>query len=286
MNTEMGLLAVGVAIISWGVGDFLIQRYTRKFEPWETLFAISLFGMIVLTPFVLNELPMILNSDQVHILIMGAAALSIAGLLSFEALRQGKLAAIEPIWSIGTAVAIILAFIVLGEIITLQQLALIIAMICGIFLILVKSLRNMWLERGVAIAVAAAIILGIADFLMGYGARSIGAVLMNWIIYAFAMMISTIYLVYNGKISEVFRNIAREKVAFLSMCIFYNLAWIAFAFAMTIIPIGITVALTEGYILVGVFLGIFLNKEKLILHQIAGVVLAVISGILLAASVV
>jgi len=286
MNTEMGLLAVGVAIISWGVGDFLIQRYTRKFEPWETLFAISIFGMIILTPFVLDELPMILNSDQVHILIMGAAALSIAGLLSFEALRQGKLAAIEPIWSIGTAVAIILAFIVLGEIITLQQLALIIAMICGIFLISVKSLGKMWLERGVAIAVAAAIILGIADFLMGYGARSIGAVLMNWIIYAFAMMISTIYLVYNRKISEVFRNIAREKVAFLSMCIFYNLAWIAFAFAMTIIPIGITVALTEGYILVGVFLGIFLNKEKLILHQIAGVALTVIFGILLAASVV
>jgi len=286
MNTEMGLLAVGVAIISWGVGDFLIQRYTRKFEPWETLFAISIFGMIVLTPFVLNELPMILNSDAVHILIMGAAALSIAGLLSFEALRQGKLAAIEPIWSIGTAVAIILAFIVLGEIITLQQLALIIAMICGIFLISVKSLGKMWLERGIAIAVAAAIILGIADFLMGYGARSIGAVLMNWIIYAFAMMISTIYLVYIGKISEVLRNIAKEKVAFLSMCIFYNLAWIAFAFAMTIIPIGITVALTEGYILVGVFLGIFLNKEKLILHQIVGVALAVISGILLAASVV
>jgi len=286
MNTEMGLLAVGVAIISWGVGDFLIQRYTRKFEPWETLFAISIFGMIILTPFVLNELPVILNSDAVHILIMGAAALFIAGLLSFEALSQGKLAAIEPIWSIGTAVAIILAFIVLGEIITLQQLALIIAMICGIFLISVKSLGKMWLERGIAIAVAAAIILGIADFLMGYGARSIGAVLMNWIIYAFAMMISTIYLVYNRKISDVFRNIAREKVAFLSMCIFYNLAWIAFASAMTIIPIGITVALTEGYILVGVFLGIFLNKEKLILHQIVGVALAVISGILLAASVV
>lgn len=58
-----------------------------------------------------------------------------------------------------------------------------------------------------------------------------------------------------------------------------NIAWIAYAIAMTLIPISIATAVGEGYIAVGVLLGYFVNKEKLQKHQIIGVILAV-AGIL------
>jgi drug/metabolite transporter (DMT)-like permease len=66
------------------------------------------------------------------------------------------------------------------------------------------------------------------------------------------------------------------------MIIFDNIAWIAFAFAMTLSPIGITTALSESYIIIAVLLGIFVSKEKLEQHQKIGLVVAVGSAVLLA----
>ncbi|MSS75081.1 hypothetical protein EXS73_02625 [Candidatus Pacearchaeota archaeon] len=69
------------------------------------------------------------------------------------------------------------------------------------------------------------------------------------------------------------------------MCILDNAAWIAFAYAMVLTPIGIVVALSESYILIGVLLGICVNKEHLQLHQKFGLILALGAAIWLATSV-
>ena len=62
MGLAIGILFAFAALIFWGFGDFLIQRSTRKFGDWETLFLIATFGAIVLTPFVRNDLAQIFSS--------------------------------------------------------------------------------------------------------------------------------------------------------------------------------------------------------------------------------
>jgi drug/metabolite transporter (DMT)-like permease len=60
-----------------------------------------------------------------------------------------------------------------------------------------------------------------------------------------------------------------------------NTAWVAFAVSTTHVPIAIATAISESYIALAVFLGLFLNHEKLRPHQMAGVALAVVGVIAL-----
>lgn len=62
-----------------------------------------------------------------------------------------------------------------------------------------------------------------------------------------------------------------------------NTAWVAFAFATIFIPISIATTISESYIALAVFLGIFINREKLRPHQMIGVVLALVGVIALSA---
>ena len=60
----------------------------------------------------------------------------------------------------------------------------------------------------------------------------------------------------------------------LGQSLLYNLGWVAFALATTTIATSIVTAVSESYIVLGVILGIFVNREKLKRHQVVGVALA------------
>ena len=50
----LGIIYAIAAMLSWGVGDFLIQRASRKIGIWQTLFFIGLGGFLGLFPFLKN----------------------------------------------------------------------------------------------------------------------------------------------------------------------------------------------------------------------------------------
>jgi uncharacterized membrane protein len=64
-----------------------------------------------------------------------------------------------------------------------------------------------------------------------------------------------------------------------------NLAWIAFAFAVTFIPIAVVTGISESYIALAAILGIVINNEKLVKHQYVGLFLVLISAILLSLTI-
>src|SRR3989344_1304783 len=112
MNISVGIGLAFVAMLCWGFGDFLIQRSTRKIGDWETLFFITAFGAVVLAPFVYKDIPSLFTevSRTTYILLGASVILLIAALLDFEALKKGKLAVVEPIWSSEVPVAALLSF--------------------------------------------------------------------------------------------------------------------------------------------------------------------------------
>src|SRR3990167_7795052 len=92
MAFELGITLAFLAMLCWGFGDFLIQKSTRKFGDVETLFLISLFGAIILFPFIyLNLLEVMQSSKQLLILIVTSHLLLVAALLDYKALKHGKL---------------------------------------------------------------------------------------------------------------------------------------------------------------------------------------------------
>ncbi|MCX6716650.1 MAG: hypothetical protein NTV72_01875 [Candidatus Taylorbacteria bacterium] len=52
----MGIALALITVFAWGIGDFLIQKSSRKFGDWIALFFIALISVVVLTPFVWKDI--------------------------------------------------------------------------------------------------------------------------------------------------------------------------------------------------------------------------------------
>ncbi len=174
MSASTGIALAFVSMLCWGFGDFFIQRSTRKIGNVETLFIITLFGSLILLPFVYRGLSGIFTGSGFTLLILftASAVLFFAALLDFEALKIGKLAVVEPIWSFEIPVASFLAFFVLGERINAIQIVLIVFLILGLIAVSLRGnypLKKFLFEKGVFLAFIAAIFMGSANFFFGWG---------------------------------------------------------------------------------------------------------------------
>ncbi|MBI2632714.1 DMT family transporter [Candidatus Pacearchaeota archaeon] len=287
MGVELGIIFAFVAMFAWGVGDFFIQRSTRKFGDWETLFFISLFGVIFLFPFVYKDIPtLFLSFDEKYLILLAPSfTILIAALFEFESLKRGKISVVEPLWSLEVPVSALAAFFILKEIPSTLQIILIITLLVGLVLVSLRSYhleKKIWLEKAVIIGAFSAIIMGLANFLVGVGARETNALIINWFLSTFLALACFIYLISKKNLRKTFKDVIKNKKLLFSMCTLDNIAWVAFAFSMTLAPIALAVALSESYIIIAVLLGLFVNKEYLRKHQKIGLIIAIISAILLA----
>ncbi len=286
MTISVGIGLAFIAMLCWGFGDFLIQKSTRKLGDWETLFFITGFGTIILIPFVWRSIPDLFVRPNVPlgVLISASVILFIAALLDLEALRKGKLAIVEPIWSFEIVSAALLSFFVLGQVISMAQVALIVILIAGLVLVAFRGhiSKNILLEKGVLIACVAAIAMGCANFFLGWGSQISNPLVANFFVNAFMTLGCGIYLISHGKIKKTFSDLKRNVPLLFSTAISDNVAWVAYAFSMTLAPIAVATALSESYIIITVILGLTINHEKLMKHQKVGLIGAIISAIVLA----
>ncbi len=286
MTIGLGIGLAFIAMLCWGFGDFLIQKNTRKLGDWETLFIITAFGFIVLLPFVWRSLPVLLSTgDGLSVLIIASVVLLAAALLEFEALRRGKLSVVEPIWSFEIPAAAVLAFFLLNERITVLQIVLSVALIFCLALVSFRGKRfsaSFFIERGVIISFISAIVMGAANFFMGWGGRVTDPIMVNFFTDAVLMMFCGLYLAYHGRLGKVLSDVRHGYATILPMSIADKAAWLAYVASMTLIPIAVATALSESYIIIAVLLGIFVNKERLQRHQKIGLIGAIVAAVVLA----
>ncbi|MFA6552451.1 MAG: EamA family transporter [Candidatus Paceibacterota bacterium] len=287
MFVHLGIALAFVAMLCWGFGDFFIQKSTRKVGDFESLFFITAFGAVILLPFAYKNLPAVFSGSYNNLLILGilCAVLFFAAILDFEALRVGKLSVVEPIWSFEVPVSALLAFFILGEKIGFAQILLIIFLLFGLALVSLRNkfqIRKLFWEKGALIAFFGAVMMGVANFYMGWGSRISDPVMANFISDLFIAIVCGVVLIARGKFKQTIRDIFSNKAILLPMSIADKAAWLAFAFAMSLAPIAIVVALSESYIIIAVILGLAINKEKLHSHQKFGLIVAVFSAIILA----
>src|ERR1051325_6628061 len=102
----MGIIFALAALLFWGIGDFLIQRSTRRFGDWIALFFISLLGTVFIFPFIYHDLS---NFDiKSTVLWTASIIIFLAALLDFEALKIGKISVIEPIYAFEVMITVFL----------------------------------------------------------------------------------------------------------------------------------------------------------------------------------
>lgn len=290
MTAALGLLFAFGAFLFWGFGDFLIQRSTRKLGDWETLFVITAFGTVVLMPFVYKDIGFVFSfqDSSFWLLLLVAAVLFIAALLDFEALKHGKLSIIEPIMALEVPVAAILSTTIIREQLSWLEIVLMAILVLGLVGVSIKAhhLKSFkarsWLERGVVLVALGSIFMGISNVAVGFASRVTSPLLTNWFINAFIATVSIIYILYNNRLQHLSSDFKKNKKLIFPMSAIDNAAWICFAFAASMAPIAIVVAITESYIALAALLGMMVNRERLMHHQKAGLVAALASAVILA----
>lgn len=280
----MGILFAILALVSWGLGDFLIQRSTRKFGDWQTLFFITAAGAIFTFPIIARDLAA-LSLSQIILLTFSSIVILVAALLDFESLKIGKISVVEPIYAFEILITTVVAAVFIQELLSFWQIALLLLLIIGIFLVATKSFskfKRFSLEKGVWLAIAATVNMGLVNFLFGFSGRQTSPVMINWFISAVVAGACIIYLFYKKSWPQVAQNLRRQYPLILAVSFFDNLAWIAFAFSALFLPLAIATGISESYIALAAILGIIFNRERLKRHQWIGFIIVVCAAIALA----
>lgn len=283
----MGLTFAFIAILGWGLGDFLIQRSARKLGDWEALFFIVLFASIVLLPFVYDSLKILTLFDW-FVLTLTSVVILVASLFDFEALRVGKVSVVEPIFALEVPVTVALATLVVGEHLSEKQLGLIALLLVGIVLVSNRKFSHMHvrtIEKGVVVAIITTIGMGSANFLFGFGSRATDPLMITWFTSVFMTIATFVYLAYRKELHKLGLNWRHNKKLILAVGMADTAAWVGYSASALYIPIGVATGLTESYIALAALLGLFFNKEKLRVHQLVGLGLAVVAAIILASTV-
>jgi drug/metabolite transporter (DMT)-like permease len=139
------------------------------------------------------------------------------------------------------------------------------------------------MEKGVIFAGLGAIGMGLFNFLVGVGSQETSPLLTVWFTNFLFTAVCFGYLARHRKLRELIDDLRTHPVPLIGVCVLDNVAWISFATATTYIPIAVATTVSESYIALTVFLGIFVNREKLQWHQMVGVVITIASVILLSA---
>jgi drug/metabolite transporter (DMT)-like permease len=109
MKTNLGIIFAFIAMFCWSFGDFYIQKAVRKSSVIRSLFYITFSGAIVLIPFIWKELSVTLsNAHQNELLLLASFMMLLAAIFNFMAMRDGKIAIIEPILSLELPIVVIL----------------------------------------------------------------------------------------------------------------------------------------------------------------------------------
>jgi drug/metabolite transporter (DMT)-like permease len=278
MPHYLGILFAVVALFAWGFADFYIQKSSRAVGVWKTLFSVGIVGFIALFPFVKNQFSFLEPRDLILLAFLGVI-IFFASLFNFAALKKGKIAIVEPLIGMELPITIALSIGIGKESLTLIQFFLIGMVFVGLLMVITmhhKHLRQTrkTIEKGVMLAAAAAIGLALTNFLVGISSRQISPLMVIWFAHTQLAIICAVYLLFTKQFHPMLMDLKSHLKSTLSQSVLYNLGWVAFALATTSIATSIVTAVSESYIILGVILGIFINREKLKRHQVVGIILA------------
>ncbi|MBN1325737.1 EamA family transporter [Candidatus Falkowbacteria bacterium] len=288
MHNFLGIILALTALLCWGFGDFFIQKSTRIIGSYKALFFIGITGLVLLFPFIASEIFALNVMNWILLILLGAIVI-FAALFDFEALRQGKISIVEPLLGIELPITVGLSVILAQEKLFTAQWILIAIIFIGIIMAITIHHAHLHyhkrlFEKGAILAGIGAIGMALTNFLVGISSQQISPLMTIWFTHTCAAIVMFIILIGKKEIKNIFYDFKKQPALFGAMSAIDNMAWVAFGYATTLIPISIAATISESYIVLASALGIYINKEKLKTHQIIGIILA-IGGVLLLSAI-
>jgi drug/metabolite transporter (DMT)-like permease len=285
MSFEAGVFVVAFcAMVCWGAGDFLIQKSTRRIGDIESLAFIGLIGTVGLLPLMIHDFDLLFSLPNLILLLVLAVFTFVAALFDFEALRIGKLSTADVILELELPVTIALGYIFFKEGLSAPQFFIIAIIFAGILLMATKSFshfRMKW-EKGVLMALLAAVAMGLINFLTSASSRHVSPIMAIWAPWFVVTLFCLVVIWKRGEFPKFVQDASSFKFLIIFMGIIDTAAWLFYSFAVFDANIGVVTAITESYPAVAIFLGVWLNKERINWHQYLGAGLTIAACIVLA----
>lgn len=285
MNSTTGILFALGALIGWTLGDFSIQRATRAVGRVRALFYIGTFGFFGLLPFVWSEIiPNFTDFANYPLMAFACLLVFVTALANFQGLKVGKLSVVLPINGIELVIAVLLAVAAGQERYDAIIYGHMLIVAVGLVFTSVQSiqgLKKLKLENGVLFALVGAIGLGISNFTIGYTSREFSPLFTVWLTHSACALGSLAIILKRSRFGSIRSDFRSHFNIIVAQSFLDNFAWISFAYAVIYIPIGIATTISEGYLALGALLGVIINRERLRLHQYAGIALTLVGVIAL-----
>ncbi|MFH1866590.1 MAG: EamA family transporter [Patescibacteria group bacterium] len=282
------VFAIG-ALVFWGFGDFFIQKTTREIGIFKTMFFIGLVAILGLFPFVKTELSIVFQRPETFIILGLAAVVAfLTAIFDFKALKEGKIAVVEPIIGMELPITVILGVTLAHEQLSALQYIIIFAIFIGIVLAITVNHKHLHyhkriFEKGVVMALFGAIGMALTNFLIGTSSQLVSPLMVIWFIHGMLAVFTFVYLLTSGQFKSLYQNLKKYPKTIITQSVLDNAGWLSFASATTLLPISITTSISESYIILASLLGIYVNREKLKRHQKIGIALAATGIIIMAA---
>ena len=280
---EASVLAAFGAMFCWGLGDFFIQKCSRKIGSLAALAWIGLIGAVGLLPFIAGELPLLYSPANLLVLLVLGGITFVAAVLDFEALRQGKLSVIEMIFELELPVTVALGVLFFGERLSPAQLLLIGVVFAGLVLVSMASFSashfRQRIEKGALLGVAAAVAMAFVNFFTAQSSKQVSplmAIWVPWLVIGFASL--AYILAKESNLTKFWKSGLANKRDVLAMGVFDTLAWLFFALALSSAYLSVTTAISESYVAIAMALGFWVNKEKIASHQKIGAAAALLAS--------
>ncbi|MFA5886921.1 MAG: EamA family transporter [Patescibacteria group bacterium] len=290
------ILAFG-AMFGWGIADFLIQRTIQKVGWLEAIWWINIGSFIFLLPFVWKSFFTLNGPSIIFLIILGIISIASAT-AHFKALEAGKLSVVEIILFFELPLTILLGMAFLHNSLSLYQVLLILCLFVGVVLIsldLNKIQRHqfwffwqrtkIFLERGVWLAVITAVLLALTNFFVAIGAVNIDPLLAIWFPWTLGALVCLTYFIYKGRLGKVLHDGRQYWPLILAMAVIDIMGWLFFSFSISKEgELAIIAAVSEGYIVIAMLLGLKFNKEKIRGWQYVGAAITIICSLLIGLS--
>ncbi len=216
-----------------------------------------------------------------------AAFIMLTGLLlNLHALSRGKLSVVEPIIALELPFVALLGFFFFNEQLSTLSFIVMLIILSGIILTITKHLPHLkyhkrMFEKGVILAFFGAIGLACINLSIGIASRETSPIFAIWFLQTIISIICFIYLLGSGGLWRMLKTARKHWISTGFVCVLGNLAWIFYANAVLYLPIPVVTMITECYVVIASVLGILVNGERLMIHQIVGAGIAISTVIFL-----
>ena len=220
-----------------------------------------------------NEISQI-SSKTLLFLILSGLCTGGSWLCYFKALQLGDVNRVAPIDKSSTILTLILAFIILGEKLTLTKIAAVILIGIGTYMMITKKDAEEKSQKGWAVyAVLSAVFASLTSILGKIGISDIESNLGTAIRTAVVLIMAWIVVFVSKKQKEI-KNIDRRSMTFiLASGITTGLSWLSYYKALHDGNASAVVPIDKLSIIVTVAFSYFVLKEKLTKKSLAGLII-------------